>query len=554
MELIAADLDLSAHGWHSPGDCTLRAARKECRVYRADQRERWLALAETLTPSLHQVELPPQCLVEPEEKPAVFQGWQMRSLGPSATLFDRVLARGDSFTLDFGEHTVGHLQLTVVPVGMAMDAPLRLTFVFGEVPAEVGEPFDPFDSTLSRAWLQDEVLNIDVLPQTIRLPRRYAFRYVKIAVVDTSPEYRVQVTGISCITTTSAAGIPDRLPSAYSTLLHELDRVSLQTLKNCMHTVFEDGPKRDRRLWLGDLRLQALTNYVSFKHYDLVKRCLYLFAGLAHADGLVPACVFEQPAPQTGHVDLLDYAALFGPTLLDYARASGDWTTAQDLWPVALRQIELLSAYVDQQGLFDAALTSNVFIDWQPALDKQTSMQGVLIYALRQTRALAQAIHQERAAAFIPSLIDTMTHATHEHLFDADERLYASGPERQISWASHAWLVLAGVLNEQAGAASFQSLLARSQTIKPAGPYLYHHVVAAMLACKMTREAHALLQIYWGGMLARGATTFWEVFDPAQPLLSPYNNHLINSYCHAWSCTPAYFIRSNGAALLEYPQ
>ena len=42
-----------------------------------------------------------------------------------------------------------------------------------------------------------------------------------------------------------------------------LDRVSQRTLRDCMQTVFEDGPKRDRRLWLGDLRLQALANYAT---------------------------------------------------------------------------------------------------------------------------------------------------------------------------------------------------------------------------------------------------------------------------------------------------
>lgn len=55
------------------------------------------------------------------------------------------------------------------------------------------------------------------------------------------------------------------------------DAVSVRTLRQCMQTVFEDGPKRNRRLWLDDLRLQALTNYVSFRDYALVKRCLLLF-------------------------------------------------------------------------------------------------------------------------------------------------------------------------------------------------------------------------------------------------------------------------------------
>jgi hypothetical protein len=49
-------------------------------------------------------------------------------------------------------------------------------------------------------------------------------------------------------------------------------------------------------------------------------------------------------------------------------------------------------------------------------------------------------------------------------------------------------------------------------------------------------------------MIAAGADTFWEVYDPATPLSSPYGDIHINSYCHAWSCTPSYFFRARGLA------
>jgi hypothetical protein len=52
-----------------------------------------------------------------------------------------------------------------------------------------------------------------------------------------------------------------------------------------------------------------------------------------------------------------------------------------------------------------------------------------------------------------------------------------------------------------------------------------------------------MLETYWGGMIAAGADTFWEVYDPAQPLSSPYGDIHINSYCHAWSRTPSYLLR-----------
>ena len=44
-------------------------------------------------------------------------------------------------------------------------------------------------------------------------------------------------------------------------------------------------------------------------------------------------------------------------------------------------------------------------------------------------------------------------------------------------------------------------------------------------------------------MAQLGADTFWEVFVPENLDVSPYGDSIINSFCHAWSCTPSYFIR-----------
>jgi hypothetical protein len=79
--------------------------------------------------------------------------------------------------------------------------------------------------------------------------------------------------------------------------------------------------------------------------------------------------------------------------------------------------------------------------------------------------------------------------------------------------------------------------------VVPGGPYLYHYVVESMLKCGMKKEARDLIESYWGGMVKAGADTFWEVYDPSNPFLSPYGDARVNSYCHAWSCTPAYLLR-----------
>jgi len=68
----------------------------------------------------------------------------------------------------------------------------------------------------------------------------------------------------------------------------------------------------------------APVNHVTFRHFDLTKRCLYLFAALVNQEGIVPACVYELPHPHEGNDFILDYAACFIPLLLDYATASED--------------------------------------------------------------------------------------------------------------------------------------------------------------------------------------------------------------------------------------
>ena len=73
-----------------------------------------------------------------------------------------------------------------------------------------------------------------------------------------------------------------------------------------------------------------------------------------------------------------------------------------------------------------------------------------------------------------------------------------------------------------------------------------HYVIEAMLKLGMKSEAVQYLKKYWGGMVELGADTFWEAYIPDDLDFSPYKDRMINSLCHAWSCTPSYFIRKYG--------
>ena len=130
--------------------------------------------------------------------------------------------------------------------------------------------------------------------------------------------------------------------------------------------------------------------------------------------------------------------------------------------------------------------------------------------------------------------------------FDARREVYVSGPDRQVSLESQGWLIIAGVDSNDVGAKALKAALSSPEVVMPSTPYLYIHVVSAMLECGMKEEALALIEKYWEGMLRSGADTFWEVYNPTNSLASTYGDVHINSFCDAWSCTPAYLLRSVG--------
>lgn len=507
-----------------------------------DKNEEFARTAEQLAPELFHRSCRPQRIVQVVADPGVIHGWRAGEAQPAEALPSLVFGKGEQVILDFGHHTVGSLSLRIKPVGSPPDAPLYLKVTLGEMPVEMAEPFDRYEGWLSRSWLQEESYHVDVLPHTLRMERRYSFRYVKLEVLDTSVKYKVSFEEVTCETVTSANPEKLTLLQHPDPELQAIDNVSIKTLEDCMQEVFEDGPKRDRRLWLGDLRLQAIANYETFKNYDLVKRCLYLFAAYPTDKGLITANLFMKPHVIPDDTYLYDYSLFFVSTLADYVEASGDTDALRELWPTALRQIELALARLDDRNIVQDDSTWWAFIDWHPELNKQASAQGVLIYNMKAALRLAEMLG-DSSREMLRTRIGEVSSAAVRHLWNEAKGFFVSGEQEQVSWASQIWMVLAGVPECGQAKELMLRLLEQKPAIGLTTPYMMHHLIEALIQTGEREKAVAEMKAYWGQMIKDGADTFWELYDPKDASFSPYGSHLINSYCHAWSCTPTYFIR-----------
>ncbi|SEM05419.1 alpha-L-rhamnosidase [bacterium A37T11] len=521
-----------------------------CPIYAQDffqqVREGWLKEAAQTTPVLIKSIKKPLKLVTIVKDKAAFQGYKAVPMSDAKKLYDTAFQAMSGVVVDFGEHLTGHLSFCLRALKQTPDAPLRLKFTFGEVPSEVVTPFDPYTGGLSRAWLQDEVVTVMEVPDTIVIPRRVAFRYVKIELL-AKPGFPFAISKLSFEAVSSASATPSPLLATTPALFKKIDSVGLATLKECMQTVFEDGPKRDQRLWIGDLYLQSMANNYSYKQYNLSKHCLYLLAGLSSDNGILHAAVFDRPVPhpQAGQF-LLEYALLYGAALKEYLIATGDQHTAKELWPVVKKQLDIVNRYVGNDGLMDfenAAKEWWIFFDWKDGLYKEVPLQGISIFALNEAYDLSRLIGKEHELAYVPPLVKKMRAAARKWLYNQHTDLFVGLHNKQVSYASQIWMILAGVPSQKQAQRALAALETIDSAVTPVTPYLNHYYVQALINSGMQDKAREVIGSYWGGMVSKGADTFWEAYDPKDDYLSPYGFFPVNSYCHAWSCTPLFFIR-----------
>ena len=241
--------------------------------------ETFLEKADALKPSLYErtVSVSRRGKVVPE--PGTWFGYRFVECEMPQSFW-----REDQIWLDFGEHCTGNLSFVVESLERYPDAPIRLHIKLAETLQEMGDRYEDYKGSLSSSWLQEETVTLDE-PGEVILSRRFAFRYVRITVKNTNTKIKLNNVIVRAYTSANYSALKD---GPQEERLALLDKIGVNTLAECMQSVFEDGPKRDRRLWIGDLRIQALVNYETFGNVDLVKRCLYLFAGYTDKGKKVP--------------------------------------------------------------------------------------------------------------------------------------------------------------------------------------------------------------------------------------------------------------------------
>ncbi|MFJ5220837.1 alpha-L-rhamnosidase C-terminal domain-containing protein [Streptomyces sp. NPDC088354] len=224
--------------------------------------------------------------------------------------------------------------------------------------------------------------------------------------------------------------------------------------------VLQDGAKRDRDPYIGDLAVSARTMYLT--HDDTPEAARNVLADLAdhqRADGWIP------PASINNYtLPLFDYPLWWVTCSWDYVLYTGDLHYAADYYPHLVKVLDTwYPSVTDADGLLSKGLNNTSgYGDYAflPRSGRITYYNVNYVQALDDAAAIARLLGHEADAARWSARARTVADAVNAHLWDAGAGAYldsATGPARHAQ-DGNAIAITSGVASPERAAAALAHL------------------------------------------------------------------------------------------------
>jgi len=419
-----------------------------------------------------------------------------------------------SLLLDFGKEVSGRVMFV-----SASDRPMHITVQYGESREEA----------LNGPYLGVDPLTI--LPHGTAYGPKSAFRFAKVRFVGGGPTMRFQSIALDDIY------YPVKYQGSFESsdpLLNHIWEVGAYTDHLCMQEDIWDATKRDRARWAGDLDVSGRGINDIFGDHFLMQDTM---------TNLLP------PAPIKEHVDdISGYSAWWINVLTQYYLHTGSREYLQSVHERLVQLLNYMDTDVDEKNLFADTTHTWDFVDWSPDLNgntaearRGTQFEFYLAYRdaaflLRQLGDTTNADHFEQRATLLKE-------ASQKYLLDSSNNTFGS------RWQINAAAVFTGVADPSQYAPIWNNVLSSVANTKYTAlvmtPYYNYYIISAMAQTGHRPEALAWIRQYWGGMIAEGATSFWEAYYPSWPknnfhasLQADDGTGYFVSLAHGWSAGP----------------
>ncbi len=429
----------------------------------------------------------------------------------------KLINRGEpaGFILDFGREIHGGIQLGMSPGG-THGARLRLRF--GESVSETLSTVGDGNHATNDHALRDFELPV---PQfgSVEVGNT-GFRFLRIDLVTGGD------VGFEFIRAISLMRPMKRLGSFKSSdaRLDAVFETAVRTVHLCCQEYLWDGIKRDRLVWMGDTHPETMAILNVFGAASILPESLDYMKATTKPDRWMHG--------------MPTYTLWWIRNLAEWYRFTGD-----------AEYVKKHADYLDKTfdhvctGMKNGEWRAGNFLDWPTMHNSEAGTagaQGLALVTARETVFLAEAIGRKALADKARALADELTKLR---------------PDPHGAKSAASILALSGLRTPRE---MFEKVLGQNGHSGVSTFYGYY-MIEAMSAAGENQRALDTVRDYWGGMLAVGATSFWENFDLAwtnncfrideMPIEGKKDIHgdygefcypgFRHSLCHGWGCGPA---------------
>lgn len=327
------------------------------------------------------------------------------------------------------------------------------------------------------------------------------------------------------------------------------------TVQACSYDFFEDCPWREQALWMGDVQIAGRIAAYQFGDMRLSAESMERIAAIAHPDGWLPSVgpgYFEMV--QSAENFLPDHSLDWILCVSDYYLFTGDMDFINKMYPVALGLADYYIKQLDKNYLLGNCTRPEwwCFVDWTDKIDRRdyvAAIQMHLVEAMREMSTLSEVAGNQEKSIYFADLAGKMTASINKYFWSERAKGYVDcvvgrnykqslSCSRQTNVLAIVWKVA----NSMQRKMIYKQILSNPKLPPIKTGFFNHYTIRACFDLGLPDEALRIIKGYWGKMLDRGATTFWESFDP-----DSQNGKLperLWSLCHGFSCAPGYVLQS----------
>lgn len=316
----------------------------------------------------------------------------------------------------------------------------------------------------------------------------------------------------------------------------DIQTMATRVMQMCAHEHFMDCPYYEQLMYVGDTRLEILTNYIMQEDHRLPSRCIDLFDFSRRDHGFV-----AEHCPSRQNQLSTTFSLISCWLVHDYLMWRGSKEWLQDRILGVRSALDQCRIYLTTDGLI-GRMPGWPFMDWVPGWkhgnvptseEASTAPINIMYYwTLRKAAELESTLNESEMASRYNRYADEIAEKILPAFYDEKEGLFADDLNHEF-YSEHAQClaILSGLVKGEKALHVFENMLAHKELARTT-IYFSHYLFETM---KQFDRGDLIVEKFdfWKKLKAQGFKTAVEQPEPSR------------SDCHAWGAHPMFHMHAS---------